>query len=92
MKALAAVLACLMASGAAAQTNCQDRDIVTHKLRQQHKERFEGGGKASALHVFEVWVSPRTNTWTILRTSKNGKSCIMASGVNWRPRAWGVPG
>lgn len=84
MKALAAVLGLFLASGAAAQTVCADRDHLVRNLGTRYGEEFAGGGLQSAQQIVEVWVSEEKGTWTILMTRADGKSCIMASGTNWR--------
>lgn len=38
--------------------------------------------------VLEFWGNPRTGTWSVVRTSPRGISCLTASGRSWRP----VPG
>ena len=80
-----------------AQSNCAERDRVVKSLETSYGEAFAGGGMQNAERVFEVWFNQEKGTWTILMTKADGKSCIMASGTNWRdgngvkvPR--GIPG
>ena len=58
--------------------------------------RIAGGGLQNSQRIFEVWVSDKDGTWTILMTRADGKSCIMSRlGTNWReskPVVAGVPG
>ena len=89
---LAAVLVCLMASGAVAQANCADRGKIIARLQDKYGEQFHGGGLQNAQSIFEVWASDDTGTWTILRTRTDGVSCVMASGTNWVPGAFLIPG
>jgi len=69
---------------AIAQTFCADRDSVVSKLEASYGEAFAGGGLQNAERIYEVWFSEEKGTWTILMTRADGKSCIMASGTNWR--------
>ncbi len=78
------VLACVWTSAAAAQSNCADRDSVIARLEEGYGERFAGGGLQNSQRIFEIWLSEDKGTWTILMTRADGKSCIMASGTNWR--------
>jgi len=78
------VLALLIPAVAQAQQNCAARDSVVKSLETSYGENFAGGGMQNAQRIFEVWFSEEKGTWTILMTSADGKSCIMASGTNWR--------
>ena len=84
MKIGACILALFVPFAASAQTNCADRDSVISKLESGYGEAFAGGGLQNAERIFEVWLSEDKGTWTILMTRADGKSCIMASGTNWR--------
>jgi hypothetical protein len=82
-------LLCLAATAtapgpAAAQgLSCAERDVVIGRLAETFGERFGGGGLQDSSSVFEVWVSEASGTWTILRTSADGTTCIMAAGTDW---------
>ncbi len=67
-----------------AQGNCAARDKLIKSLSGSYGENFAGGGVQNAQRIFEVWHSAEKGTWTILMTRADGKSCIMASGTNWR--------
>ena len=64
--------------------NCAERKHVVNKLESGYGEVFAGGGLQNASRIFEVWFSEDKGTWTILMTRADGKTCIMASGTNWR--------
>ncbi|NNE88933.1 MAG: hypothetical protein HKN27_12725 [Silicimonas sp.] len=68
----------------AQQSNCADRHHVVKKLANGYGEVFAGGGLQNSSRIFEVWFSEDKGTWTILMTRADGKTCIMASGTNWR--------
>lgn len=80
----AIALALLAPSALYAQNNCAARDSVVQSLETSYGEVFAGGGIQNAQRIFEVWFSEEKGTWTILMTRADGKSCIMASGTNWR--------
>ena len=91
------ILAMMLPSIAFAQTNCSDRESIVTRLEAGYGEAFAGGGLRNAQQVFEVWMSEEKGTWTILMTRSDGKSCIMASGTNWRDSTGvklpkGIPG
>ena len=76
---------------------CADRSVVIERLEAGYGEVFAGGGLQNSTRIFEVWFSEEKGTWTILMTRADGKSCIMASGTNWRdglpmePKVAGIP-
>ncbi len=37
--------------------------------------------------IFEIWASEKTGTWTILKTTPNGLTCVMAVGDGWHDDA-----
>ena len=67
-----------------AQSSCADRDDLVAKLETRYGEEFAGGGLQNAQQILEVWFSEEKGTWTVLMTRADGRSCIMASGTNWR--------
>ena len=67
-----------------AQTACADRDDLVANLETRYGEAFAGGGLQNAQQIVEVWFSEEQGTWTVLMTRADGRSCIMASGTNWR--------
>ena len=80
---------------ALAQTNCAERETVVDQLEAGYGEVFAGGGLQTARQIIEVWASEEKGTWTILMTTADGQSCVMASGTDWRkglPQLKGVAG
>ncbi|MBT8476684.1 MAG: hypothetical protein KJO78_14575 [Alphaproteobacteria bacterium] len=79
-----------------AQQFCAERAKITDRLKTGYGERYSGGGLRNAESIFEVWMSEEKGTWTILMTMADGRSCVMASGTNWRnalpEQPAGVPG
>ena len=89
LTSLSLIAATLVPASAFAQTACAARDSVVQKLETGYGETFGGGGMQNSTRIIEVWFSEEKGTWTILMTHADGKSCIMASGTNWRD---GLPG
>lgn len=66
--------------------NCAMRDILVKRLQTQYSESFAGGGlqaSATAQTLVEVWVSKETGTFTVILTSPQGISCVVAAGTDW---------
>ncbi len=81
---------------AQAQFACGTRDSVVEKLGEKYGETRRGGGLAGPTAIFEIWASEATGTWTILKTTPNGLTCVMAVGDGWhddagRPSPTGDP-
>ena len=83
-----AFAACLLmwgvffATASFAQLACAPYSSVVVKLDQDFGEERQGGGLGGRF-VFEVWASPETGTWTLLRLDPNGLACVMATGDEW---------
>ncbi len=70
------------------QMACGVRDSVVAKLGEKYGEVRRGGGLAGPTSVYELWVSDKPpNTWTILKTTPNGLTCVMAVGDGWQDDA-----
>ncbi len=76
---------------ASAQMACGNRSEVVAKLGGKYGEVRRGGGLSGSAAFFEIWASPETGTWTILKTSPGGISCIMAVGTGWQDDAGEAP-
>ncbi len=81
----AAALAVALAAGAspaAAQQSrtCADRDKVLGKLETDFGETRQSYGLAANSSLIEVYASAETGTWTILVTTAQGVTCILAAG------------
>ena len=72
---------------AQAQTICGTRDSVVAKLGDKYGEVRRGGGLAGPKAIFEIWASEETGSWTILKTTPNGLTCVMAVGEGWQDEA-----
>ena len=70
-------------AAAAQAASCDDRDNITAKLDKKYGETQRGMGLSGQTSIFEVWASEATGTWTILETTPNGMTCVVAVGDNW---------
>ncbi len=72
---------------AQAQMACGTRDSIVAKLGDKYGEVRRGGGLAGPTAIFEIWASEATGSWTILKTTPNGLTCIVAVGDGWQDDA-----
>ena len=80
----AAVLTFLAAGPALAYGNCAERDIVTRTLEKKFGESPVGAGLDGDTELYEVWQSDDGASWTILMTTAEGLTCVLAAGTEWR--------
>ncbi|MEE8203684.1 MAG: hypothetical protein V3R74_08015 [Alphaproteobacteria bacterium] len=80
--AFAAVLL-LSTAGAEAQQLCTVRDEALSQLEGKFDEQVVGRGLVeSGRAIVELFVSENA-TWTVVVTDTTGRSCIVASGMDW---------
>lgn len=64
--------------------SCLPHEAAVNKLEQGYGEQRAGLGiSPDGGAVYELYVSPDGETWTILITRTNGLTCIAASGESW---------
>ena len=63
---------------------CGDRIKVLDSLSAKYAEEPVAVGVTANGGVIEVLKAPDGKTWTILFTSPNGASCLVASGEAWQ--------
>ena len=81
--ALSAGLA-LIANTAVAQPQCNDRKQVLDLLAQKYKEAPVASGVTNNGGLVEVLTDAKGGTWTIIVTTPQGVSCLVAAGEGWR--------
>jgi len=64
------------------QAQCGPHLRIVALLARQYREARKAIGTVSRNHVMEVYVS-QAGSWTVLVTSADGNSCIIASGADW---------
>ncbi|CUK09776.1 hypothetical protein Q8W37_08660 [Shimia thalassica] len=66
--------------------NCGLRNTVIERLQSKYSETLSARGlqghQTSATMV-EVWASEETGTFTVIVTSPQGVSCVVAAGTDW---------
>ena len=60
--------------------NCTKRMEMVKKLNERFGESRQSIGLTPGGQALEFFAHPETGTWTILLSSPNGTSCMMASG------------
>jgi poly(3-hydroxybutyrate) depolymerase len=73
-----------VASASAAQPQCNDRDHVLELLAKKYKEAPIAAGVTNSGGLVEVLSNGRGGTWTIIVTTPQGMSCLVAAGEGWR--------
>ena len=72
-----------------ARDNCGVRETVVAKLQDRYSESLVAGGLQANQNVqtmVEVWASEKTGTFTMLLTSPEGVSCVVAIGTDFFTR------
>ena len=87
---VAAFVLSILATSAFA--NCAPRDTVAAFLGERFGEQRHAYGLAESGQAVEVFVSSSTGTWTIIVTSPDLTSCVVASGVEWESLPLGEMG
>ncbi|NCO21677.1 MAG: hypothetical protein GW905_06670 [Rhodobacterales bacterium] len=98
-RAFLAVSSMLFAIPAMAQQNrnCAPRDIAVERLESVYGESVQSIGITAANQIVEMYGSTDTGTWTIIVSSPDGISCMVADGHGFQridndPTPMGVPG
>lgn len=76
--------ALLSSTAAAQQSQCNDRKQVIDLLAQKYKESPVAAGVTNNGGLVEVLTDGKGGTWTIIVTTPQGVSCLVAAGDGWR--------
>lgn len=66
--------------------NCALRSVVVDKLQSKYSEALTAGGlqgKKDVQTMVEVWASEQTGTFTVILTTPQGISCVVATGTDF---------
>lgn len=74
------VLALAPTLPAAAQMRCGQRDAIVRQLATRYGETQRSVGFQQGRGVVEIYVNADSGSWTILLTTPEGMSCLMAAG------------
>ncbi len=69
---------------AAAQPQCSPRDNVLKMLESKYKEAPVAVGVTNNGGLVEVLSTGQGETWSIIITTPQGVSCLIAAGEGWR--------
>lgn len=69
---------------AQAQPQCNERDNVLELLAKKYKETPIAAGVTNTGGLVEVLTDHKSGTWTIIVTTPQGMSCLVAAGEGWR--------
>jgi phage/plasmid primase-like uncharacterized protein len=76
----------LVSSVATAQVQCGQRDKIVEWLAVKYKEAPIAAAVSSEGSLIEVLSTHDGDTWTLIVTSPDGNSCLIASGQGWRAK------
>lgn len=82
--AIAAAVAACAAAPAVAQPQCDQRESVLKVLQQKYKEAPVALGVTHNGGLVEVLSTGNGTTWSIIVTTPEGMSCLVAAGEGWR--------
>lgn len=85
--ALASLFLTSIAPAISAGPPCEERGKLVAQLAEKYKETSVAIGLASNGKLIEVLTNASGETWTIIVTSPQGKSCLIATGQDWRKLA-----
>lgn len=74
------VLPMIPATDASAQMVCGQREDIVAQLESKYGEVRRSYGLQQGRGVVEVFANGDSGSWTILVTSPQGKTCLMAAG------------
>lgn len=81
------LLTCTIAAaepfGATLELGCDRTDIIMESLKSsKYKEKMRWWGQMPTdQSVFSLWVNDSTKSWTLLKSSISGYSCILGAGT-----------
>lgn len=90
--ATVALLASAEHSTAQAQIACGDRQAIANLLKTHYAEVPTGIGLGQDGRVFELFSAPEGASWSVVATSPQGRSCILAAGRSWSEQSAPTPG
>ena len=82
----ALVAAFFVSASAQAEPQCNTRDSVLKQLADKYGEAPVALGVTHNGGLLEVIATPGGKTWSIIITSPQGISCLVAAGEGWMAR------
>ena len=68
---------------AGARMPCHNANEIAKQLSTKYDEAPVAFGLQSNGNLLQVYASEEKNTWTVVSTTPNGLSCIVAAGKTW---------
>jgi hypothetical protein len=81
---LSAAFAIAAATAASAQAACLAHDKLVEMLDGRYSERPVAAGLEVGGRLFEVFAADDGATWTMVITTPEGASCVVAVGQEWQ--------
>jgi len=81
---LASAITLASTTAAFAQGPCNDRTEVLGHLAKKYQEEPVAVGVSNKGTLIEVLSTGDGQTWTIIASTPQGKSCVIAAGEGWR--------
>lgn len=80
--ALGALVMWAWPAPAAAQPSmpCHKTTVITAQLERQYGETLVAGGLQTNGNLLQVYASDEKGTWTVVSTTPDGTSCVVAAG------------
>ena len=81
-----------VAPALAQQPMCDDSDKIHELMSKKYEETPIAIGITGSGSLVELLVSPHGETWTLIISTPDGRSCFLASGEGWhdlRPKPKG---
>jgi hypothetical protein len=86
VKRVAVILTLIAAPAIAEERPCDSRANIVAHLATEYGETLQSAGVTQSGTVLEVWASATTGTWTVLESSPEGTSCMVAAGQAFETR------
>lgn len=83
-------LGLIPATEAMGNPQCGPRDLVIAHLAEEYQETRRGIGIAANGAVMEIFAA-QNGSWTVLVTTTEGMSCLLASGQAYEPLTEELP-
>ena len=74
----------MLADPVVAAPQCNERDNVLALLAKKYQETPVAAGVTNTGGLVEVLTDHKGGTWTIIVTTPQGISCLVAAGEGWR--------
>ena len=74
--------------GVSAAGECEYRDSLVQRLMLKFAEQPSSYGQADPRTIVELFEAEHGKTWSLVVTTSDGVSCLVAAGEEWQRVAW----